>query len=56
MIYYKVKKITVDKLDQYHVINTSNNITHSIWYTWEDAMRAMRDLGRMQKVLIKRSA
>jgi hypothetical protein len=56
MINYKVKKIVVDKLDQYHVINTATNVTQSIWYSWETAMTAMRDLNRMQRVICRRSA
>lgn len=49
MKYYKVKVIKSTFPNQYHVICTNNNVTHSAWTTCDEAMTVMRDLNRFER-------
>lgn len=56
MTYYKVKRIAAMAPNDWHVINTSNNVTQSSWDNYESAMTAMRDLNAIERRKAKESA
>lgn len=41
---YKVRKIQIDKLIHYHVVNIATNVTQSQWRSLPQALTTMRDL------------
>lgn len=43
---YKVRKIQIDKLIHYHVVNIATNVTQSQWRSLPQALTTMRDLNR----------
>jgi hypothetical protein len=49
MIYYKVKVIKGTEPNAYHIVNTTTNVTHSMWRSLEDASTVMRDLNSYER-------
>jgi hypothetical protein len=49
MKYYKIRVIRFTAPNAYHVTCTNDNITHSMWPSYEEALKVMRDLNAFER-------
>ena len=55
MVYCKVKFIANTFPNAYHIVNTTTNVTQSMWSSMKDAMTVMRDLNAAERRRTKES-
>jgi hypothetical protein len=49
MRYYKIRVIQLTAPNAYHVTCTNDNVTHSSWGSYEQALLVMRDLNAAER-------
>lgn len=49
MKYYKIRVIQFTAPNAFHVTCTNDNITHSMWPSYEIALQVMRDLNAQER-------